>query len=118
MTIEVQKGFKYNLQTFAGDSGTITVSNIPTDVSTYVIYMEIHGKTTIEKSVVLDGASSCVFSFTPNETISLGVGSWEYGIKICDSDTGIENTVVPDLRVSNKAIFTVYPEKAEGTDNG
>lgn len=117
MTIDVSKGFKYNLQTFAGDSGSITISNIPTDKQTYVIYMEVRGRTKIEKSVTLNGASSCVFSFTPDETKSLGVGCWEYGIKLCDTETGVENTFVPDLRVSDKAIFTVYPEKVGGIEN-
>lgn len=118
MTIEVQNGYKYNLQTFSGDSGSITISGLPTDSQNYVVYMEVNGKTKIEKSVALNGLSSCVFSFMPNETKSLGVGSWEYGIKICDSTTDVENTLVPDLRISNKSFFNVYPEKVEGTENG
>lgn len=118
MTIQVQTGSKYNLETFAGDSGFITISNIPTDSPSYVIYMEIKGQTSLEKTITLNGQDTCTFSFTPNETIALGVGSWEYGIKLCNTDTGIENTLVPDLRVCSKAIFVVYPEKVEGADNG
>lgn len=117
MTIEIQTGSKYNLVTFSGDSGFLTVSNIPTDSSSYVIYMEVNGKTKIVKSIALNGLSTCSFSFTPTETISLGVGSWEYGIKLCNTSTGVENTLVPDLRISNKAIFTVYPERVEGAEN-
>ena len=118
MTIEVQSGFRYNLQTFSGDSGSITISGIPTDKQTYVIYMEVKGETTIEKSVTLNGADTCEFSFTSAETKSLGVGCWEYGIKLCDTETGKENTLIPDLITSSKAIFKVYPEKVEGIDNG
>lgn len=117
MTIEVQSGFKYNLQTFSGDSGTITLSGFPTDSQNYVVYIEINGQTKIEKSVALNGSSTCSFSFTPNETKSLGVGNWEYGVKLCDASTGIENTLIPDLRNSTKAIFTVYKERVEGTIN-
>ena len=117
MTIEVQRGFRYNLQTFAGDSGSITISGIPTDKTTYVIYMEVRGEITIEKSVVLSGSDTCDFSFSSSETNSLGVGNWEYGIKLCDSETGIENTLIPDLVTSSKAIFSVYPKKVEGLDN-
>ena len=118
MTIEIQNGFKYNLQTFSGDSGSVTISGLPTDSQNYIVYLEIKGKVRIEKSVALNGASLCVFSFTPAETESLGVGSWEYGVKICDSTRGIEDTLIPDLRASNKATFTVYPERVKGTANG
>ena len=117
MTIEVQDGFRYNLQTFAGDSGTLTLSGFPTDKTTYVVYMEVRGKVTIEKSIALNGLDSCEFSFTPSDTLSLGVGNWEYGIKLCDSETGVENTLIPDLVTSSKAIFTVYSEKVEGIAN-
>lgn len=118
MTIEVQEGFRYNLQTFAGDSGSISISGFPTDKQTYVAYMEIHGNIDVVKEVALNGASECEFSFTPSDTNSLGVGAWEYGIKICDTETGIENTVVPDLVNSSKAIFVVHSEKVEGLIDG
>ena len=118
MTIEIQNGFKYNLQTFSGDSGSVTISGLPTDSQNYVVYIEIKGKTKIEKNIALNGESLCVFSFTPEETESLGVGNWEYGVKICNPDLNIEDTLIPDLRISNKAIFTVYPKRVEGTDNG
>lgn len=118
MTIEVQKGFRYNLQTFAGDSGSLTISGIPTDSQNYVIYMEIRGRTKLEKSVALNGADTCVFSFSVSDTLSLGVGCWEYGIKLCNTDTGDENTLVPDLRFSDKAFFVVHSEKVEGATNG
>ena len=117
MTVERVKGTLYDLQTFAGDSGTISVSHIPTDSEHYVIYLEINGNETIKKSVVLNGADNCIFELTPNETLSLGVGTFSYGIKICNTNNGDENTYVPNLCKCNRANFIVYPERAEGIVN-
>ena len=119
MTIERVKNTVYDLQTFVGDSGVVNITNIPTDKDTYVIYMEVKGKTTIKKEIILNGLDSCQFVFSVLETKALGVGNWEYGIKICDSSETpvVENTYIPDLRVSNKAMFIVYPERVEGIIN-
>ena len=119
MTIERVKNTIYDLQTFVGDSGVVNITNIPTDKNTYVIYMEVHGKTEIKKSITLNGADTCQFEFSVFDTKALGVGNWEYGIKICDSSESpvVENTYIPDLRVSNKATFFVYPERVEGVIN-
>ena len=117
MTIEVQKGFRYNLQTFAGDSGYLTISGIPTDSQNYVIYMEVRGRTKIEKSITLNGADSCIFDFSTSDTLSLGVGCWEYGVKLCNTETNTEDTLIPDLRFSDKAFFVVNSEKVEGLLN-
>ena len=119
MTIERVKNTVYDLQTFVGDSGNINITNIPTDKSTYVIYVEVKGKQTIKKSLALNGADNCQFFFSVEDTVALGVGSWEYGIKICDSAQNpvIENTYIPDLRIGNRAMFFVYPERVEGIPN-
>jgi len=119
MTIERVKNTIYDLQTFVGDSGVVNITNIPTDKNSYVIYMEVHGKTHIKKSIVLNGSDNCQFEFSVFDTKALGVGNWEYGIKICDSTQTpvVENTYIPDLRVSNKAMFFVYPERVEGAIN-
>lgn len=119
MTIERVKNTVYDLQTFVGDSGVVNITNIPTDKNTYVIYMEIKGKAIIKKEITLNGADTCQFVFSVFDTKALGVGSWEYGVKICDSSENpvIENTYIPDLRVGNKAMFFVYPERVEGIIN-
>lgn len=117
MTIERVRNTLYDLQTFLGDSGSITVSNIPTDSDNYVIYLEINGKEKIEKSIALNGAEECTFDLSASETTSLGVGTFPYGIKICNTEDGSENTYVPDLRNGNRASFTVYPERVAGLDN-
>lgn len=119
MTIERVKNTVYDLQTFSGDSGNVNITNIPTDKDSYVIYMEVKGKVTIKKSIPLNGADHCQFVFTVAETVALGVGSWEYGIKICDANETpvVENTYIPDLRIGNRAMFYVYPERVEGIPN-
>lgn len=119
MTIERVQNTIYDLQTFVGDSGVVNITNIPIDKITYVIYMEVRGKTILKKSIVLNGASECQFEFSVADTKALGVGNWEYGVKICDStdDPVVENTYIPDLRVCNTAKFIVYPEIVEGVIN-
>ena len=117
MTIEVIKNTEFDLQTFAGDTGSVTITNIPTDSQDYVAYMEIKGKETIKKSITLNGDNTCTFEFTANETASLGVGKFSYGIKICLNNGSVEDTYIPDLRLSNMANFIVYPERVAGTDN-
>lgn len=117
MTVERVRNTLYDLQTFLGDSGSITISNIPTDSQDYVIFLEINGKVAIKKSIALNGADTCTFDLSASETTSLGVGTFPYGIKICNSTDGSENTYIPDLRNGNRASFTVYPERVEGIDN-
>lgn len=117
MTICVQRGFKYNLQTFVGDSGTVSVSGFPTDSPNYVAYMEVKGRTNLIKEVALNGESGCDFQFTPSDTKSLGVGSWNYGIKLCNTEDGSENTLIPSLCNGDVALFVVNPERVTGIDD-
>ena len=119
MTIERVKNTVYDLQTFVGDSGVVNITNIKNDKTTYTIYMEVHGRVDLKKSIALNGADNCQFVFSVADTVSLGVGNWDYGIKICDSsvDPVVENTYIPDLRVGTTAKFVVYPERVEGIVN-
>lgn len=115
MTIEKVKNTNYDLQTFSGDSGSITINNIPTDSPDYVIYISIKGATEVSKSIELNGAETCTFTFTPEETKSLGIGTFTYGIKLCKKNTTEENTYIPDLRIGERANFIVYPERVAGS---
>lgn len=116
MTICAVKGSMYNLQTFLGDSGVLSIGNIPTDKPDYVLYMEIHGKTDVVKQFPLRGADNATIEITAADTTSLGVGQWPYGVKLC---SGLdEDTYIPDLRVSPSALFIVNKEMAKGTTNG
>lgn len=117
MTIEVVRNTRYDLQTFSGDTGVVNISNLPTDRNDYIAFMEVKGNADIVKQVSLNSEASCSFEFTAGETASLGVGTFEYGIKVCTSNGEIENTYIPDLRQGNRANFIVYPERVVGTEN-
>lgn len=114
MSIEKIENSKYGLQTFVGDSGTVLISNIPTDSLNYSLYLTIHGRSTIEKVAQLNGADNYTFTITPTETKQITAGTWEYAVKICNSQLGTEDTCVPDFSTERKALFVVYPEKVKG----
>lgn len=116
MTICRIKNSMYDLQTFLGDSGVLSIGNIPTDKPNYVLYMEIMGKDKVEKSVALNGADSTNIEITVADTTKLGVGQWPYGVKLCSGQD--EDTYIPDLRVAPNALFVVRPKAVEGTING
>lgn len=114
MTILLVKNTMYNLQTFLGDSGTITIGNLPTDSEGYTLYLEVHGKETIVKEKALNGASETEIDFTVEDTTALGVGQWPWGVKISASDE--EDTYIPDPRVAPQALFIVMPKAVEGPE--
>lgn len=112
MTIQKVKNSMYDLQTFVGDSGMITIGNIPKDLPNYTLYMEIHGKTTVTKSVALQGADETSIQITAGDTEALGAGSWPYGVKLCSGSQ--EDTYIPDMRIAPNAYFIVKPKIVEG----
>lgn len=116
MTLCLVKGTMYNLQTFLGDSGVLSIGNIPTDKPNYVLYMEIHGKEDVIKQVTLNGADNATIEITTNDTTTLGVGQWPYGVKLCSGKE--EDTYIPDLRIAQNALFIVNKQIAEGKTNG
>lgn len=116
MTLCLVKGTMYNLQTFLGDSGILSIGNIPTDKPDYKLYMEIKGKKTVEKVVELNGRDNTTIEITVNDTTDLGVGQWPYGVKLCSGEE--EDTYIPDLRVAQNALFIVKPMAVEGETNG
>ena len=115
MTIQTVKGTMYNLQTFFGDSGSLTIGNLPTDSPDYILYMQVNGKETVIKSVATGGAESVDISFEVEDIEKIGVGQWPYGVKLCETDN--EDTYIPDLRIAPNALFIVHPEVAQGTTN-
>lgn len=116
MTICRIKNSMYDLQTFLGDSGVLSIGNIPTDKPNYVLYMEIMGKDKVEKSVALNGADNASIEITVEDTTNLGVGQWPYGVKLCSGQD--EDTYIPDLRVALTASFIVRPKAVEGVTDG
>lgn len=57
MTISRIANTPYDLQTWDGDSGTITIKGLPHDVDDYVLFLEIHGKEDVVKEYALNGES-------------------------------------------------------------
>lgn len=115
MTIARIKNSMYDLQTFLGDSGVLSIGNIPKDKPDYVLYMEINGKSKVEKSVALNGSDNASIEITVDDTTKLGVGQWPYGVKLCSGQD--EDTYIPDLRVAPNALFIVRPKAVEGAIN-
>lgn len=112
MTISRICNTPYDLQTWDGDSGTITIKGLPTDVNDYVLFLEIHGKEDVIKQYPLNGQSEISIDITVAETESLGAGQWQYGVKLCQG--GTENTLIPNLKIGPKALFVVNKKIVEG----
>lgn len=121
MTIRRIQNTPYGLQTFLGDSGKFSVYGLPTDHDDYILYAEFHGKSDeqgnhdVIKEIALNGADNVDIEITVDDTDTLGVGRWEWGLKICRGT--VENTLIPDLVSGNKAYFIVNDKIVEGTDN-
>lgn len=112
MTISRICNTPYDLQTWVGDSGTITIKGLPTDKDDYVLFIEIHGNQDVIKQYPLNGQSEISIDITVEETESLGAGQWQYGVKLCQG--GTENTLIPNLKIGPKALFVVNKKIVEG----
>lgn len=112
MTISRICNTPYDLQTWVGDSGTITIKGLPTDKDDYVLFIEIHGNQDVIKQYSLNGESEISIDITVEETESLGAGQWQYGVKLCQG--GTENTLIPNLKIGPKALFVVNKKIVEG----
>ncbi|MBR6126793.1 hypothetical protein IKQ21_03825 [bacterium] len=113
-----------NITLVQGDSGRITVSGIKTDKN-YTVYFGIKDKKrkTVgsELSVNSNGMSSVIFELTGDYTDLLTVPknkhfeTYFYGIKVCDSVSGFEDTLVfGECGFLNLNTITVFPKKVEG----
>lgn len=107
-----------------GDSGLLTITGIDTDKN-YTVYFAVQDKNRKpignEISVSTSNQSTVVFQLTGDYTNLLTVAKNEpfeiyyYGVKVCDSTSQFENTLVlgdGDIGTLNK--ITVYPKKVEG----
>lgn len=115
MTIARVLNTPYDLQTWVGDSGLLTIKNLPTEENDYTLFVEIRGKSTIIKEVALEGAEEVSIDFTVEDTEALGPGQWPYGIKLVRGES--ENTLVPNLKIGGKATFIVNKKVVEGSVN-
>lgn len=119
MSIAKIKNTDYNLQTYCGDSGSIKLSGL-SGITGATLYFEIKGNQSIIKEIALTGVNEVYVNIDVADTEALGVGSWEYGVKICkEVESGVyaEDTVIPKLGTAcgcNKALFIVNEKRVEG----
>lgn len=121
-------GFKIdkngNISMIQGDSGLVTIRGLNPEKN-FSVYFAIRDKNRQivgdELTVSSNYSSSVVFTLTGDYTNQLTVKRNEpytvyyYGIKICDSDTQRENTlVIGSGGIEGQNTITVYPLKVEG----
>ena len=113
-----------NITLIQGDSGTIIIDGLNPDKN-YNVYLAIKDKkrNTVgnELSVTSNYSSRVIFYLTGDFTDLLTVPKDEnyavyfYGIKICDSNDNIEDTLIlGDGELGDINTITVYPKKVEG----
>lgn len=112
-----------NISLIQGDSGTLVVDGIDTDKN-YTVYFGIQDKNRnpigSELYVNSNNLASVVFSLTGDYTDLLKVGKNEnaaiyyYGIKVCDSEAQLEDTLMVSGEIGSLNTITVYPKKVEG----
>ena len=107
-----------------GDSGTITVNGIKTDKS-YTVHFGIQDRKRrpVGNEIVVNsnGMSTVVFELTGNFTDLLKVDknkcfeTYFYGIKVCDSNTNFENTLLfGSKEIGSLNTIIVFPKKVVG----
>lgn len=97
-----------DLKLYCGDTGNLRISNLPTDKN-YKVYWEIirakTQQTVFELSVDSNNASSVLFNLDSEHSDLLTVPNlnspetFYWSIKICDPDTGAEDTVIPKTKI-------------------
>lgn len=113
-----------NITLIQGDSGTVLVSGLNTDKN-YAVYFAIQDKNrkpVINEMVINSNKSpEVVFELSGELTDLLevksneSVGVYYYGIKVCDPDDFLEDTlIVADGKIGSVNTITVYPKKVEG----
>ena len=81
-----------------GDTGNITFSGIPKDKA-YSVFLSVYNPDTqtiikeIEDTSFTQATGVVLFAIGEDESNSLPVGEWEYGLKICAN--GSEDTILP-----------------------
>lgn len=96
-----------------GDTGNITFSGLPTDKA-YDVYLSVYNPDTenIIKEILhtsfTQAEGIALFTIDEDDSNSLPVGEWEYGLKICASD-GSEDTVLPRMYVDDEGNLIQEP---------
>ena len=113
-----------NITLIQGDSGILIVSGISTDKN-YTVYFAVQDRNrkpigselfinsnkSSEVAFYLTGAFTDLLKVEKNESFA----NYYYGIKVCDADTGFEDTLVTETgEIGDLNVITVYPKKVEG----
>ena len=114
-----------DIELVQGDSGQLTISGLDTDKN-YTIYFaiqdenrnaigsEIAVNTSSLDTVTLEISASLTDLLTVDEDED--TATYYYGLKICDEDTGLEDTLlIGESEIGDLNQITVYPKKVEGT---
>lgn len=115
-----------NITMIQGDSGTLSVSGIPTDKN-YTVYFAIQDENRnsigTELYVNTNRNSTVMFIITGVLTDLLKVKKGEetatyyYGIKLCDTEDNTEDTLLlGNSSIGDRTSITVYPKKVEGIE--
>lgn len=113
-----------NIELYQGDSGMFVIEDLPTDKA-YTVYFGIYNANRevigSEINVNANYSPSVVISLPTSLTDLLTVpknddsAEYYYGIKLCLSDTGEEDTLTIDNNdIGDLNRVTVYPKKIEG----
>ncbi len=113
-----------NISMVQGDSGTIVIEGLNTDKN-YAVYFAVQDKNRepVGDEIMLNSNNSAnvIFhltgSYTDAFTVPRGASceTYYYGIKICDSNSNIEDTLIlADSDIGDFNTITVYPKKVEG----
>jgi len=113
-----------NITLIQGDSGILIVSGISPDKN-YTVYFAVQDRNrkpigselfinsnkSTEVAFYLTGDFTDLLKVEKNESFA----NYYYGIKVCDADTGFEDTLVTDTgEIGDLNTITVYPKKVEG----
>ena len=113
-----------NITLIQGDSGILIISGISTDKN-YTVYFAVQDRNrrpigselfinsnkSSEVAFFLTGDYTDLFKVERNESFAI----YYYGIKVCDADTGFEDTLVTETgEIGDLNTITVYPKKVEG----
>lgn len=113
-----------NMSLVQGDSGDLVITGVPTDKN-YRVFFAIQDseRKPIGEEIFMDSnrLDTVVINITGDLTDLLDVkkdddtAEYLYGVKICDSETGYEDTMIlGDGNLGDVNTITVYPRKVKG----
>ena len=113
-----------NIELVQGDSGTLTITGLDT-TSNYTVYFAIQDEDRNPIGGEISVDTNCSDTVSIEVTAALtdllevdkdeDYAEYYYGLKVCSSDTGLEDTLfIGSSSIGDKNVITVYPKKVEG----